>query len=93
VDSPACVVAGDKDLTPQLRRLLESAGQKLPESEPLLEINVDHPLVRKLSAETDDARFTVLSNVLLDHALLAEGTPLPNPAAYVRRMNELLLNG
>jgi molecular chaperone HtpG len=93
VDSPACVVAGDKDLTPQLRRLLESAGQKLPESKPLLEINVDHPLVRKLSAETDDARFTVLSNVLLDHALLAEGTPLPNPAAYVRRMNELLLNG
>jgi molecular chaperone HtpG len=92
VESPACVVASDKDLTPQLRRLLESTGQKLPESKPLLEINIDHPLVRKLSAETDDARFTALANVILDHALLAEGTPLPNPAAYVRRMNELLLN-
>lgn len=92
VDSPACVVAGDNDLTPQLRRLLEGTGQKLPETKPLLEINTEHPLVKKLSAETDDARFTALSNVILDHALLAEGTPLPNPAAYVRRMNELLLD-
>ncbi len=92
VDSPACVVASDNDLTPQLRRLLEGTGQKLPETKPLLEINTEHPLVKKLSAETDDARFTALSNVILDHALLAEGTPLPNPAAYVRRMNELLLN-
>ncbi|MGH8167713.1 MAG: molecular chaperone HtpG, partial [Woeseiaceae bacterium] len=92
VDSPACVVAGEQDLTPQLRRMLEASGQKLPESKPHLEINVEHPLVMKLSAERDEKRFEALSNVLLDHALLAEGAQLPNPAAYVRRMNQLLLD-
>jgi molecular chaperone HtpG len=92
VDSPACVIADEKDLTPQLRRMLEAAGQPLPEARPLLEINVEHPLVKRLSAEPDERRFEALSNVILDHALLAEGTPLANPAAYVRRMNELLLD-
>lgn len=92
VDSPACVIADEKDLTPQLRRMLEAAGQPLPEVKPLLEINVEHPLVKRLSAEPDERRFEALSNVILDHALLAEGTPLANPAAYVRRMNELLLD-
>jgi molecular chaperone HtpG len=91
VDSPACVVAAEQDLTPQLRRMLEAAGQKLPESKPVLEINVSHPLVEKLSAETDEGRFGELAHVLLDHALLAEGSQLENPAAYVQRMNRLLL--
>jgi molecular chaperone HtpG len=91
VDSPACVISSDDDLAPQMRRLLEATGQKLPESKPVLEINVEHPLVQKLSAETGEHRFEALSNVILDHALLAEGAPLDNPAAYVRRMNELLL--
>ena len=92
VESPACVVAGEQDLTPQLRRMLETAGQKLPESKPLLEINMEHPLVRKLSAERDDRRFADLSNIILDHALLAEGAQLDNPADYVRRMNQLLMD-
>lgn len=92
VDSPACVVAAEQDLTPQLRRMLEAAGQKLPESKPVLEINVSHPLVEKLSAEPDDERFGELAHVLLDHALLAEGSQLENPAAYVQRMNRLLLD-
>ncbi|HWM27388.1 MAG TPA: molecular chaperone HtpG [Woeseiaceae bacterium] len=92
VDSPSCVVAGEQDLTPQLRRMLEASGQKLPESKPHLEINVEHPLVMKLSAERDEKRFEALSNILLDHALLAEGAQLQNPAAYVRRMNQLLLD-
>jgi molecular chaperone HtpG len=74
-----------------LRRVLEAAGQKLPESKPLLEINMEHPLVRKLSAERDEKRFDALSNIILDHALLAEGAQLEDPAAYVRRMNQLLL--
>jgi molecular chaperone HtpG len=91
VDSPACVVASTNDLTPQLRRILQGTGQKLPAAKPLLEINVEHPLVAKLSAETDERRFEALSNIILDHALLAEGTQLSDPAAYVRRMNELLL--
>jgi molecular chaperone HtpG len=91
VDSPACVISSADDLAPQMRRLLEATGQKLPESKPVLEINVEHPLVRKLSAETGERRFEALSNVILDHALIAEGAPLDNPAAYVRRMNELLV--
>jgi molecular chaperone HtpG len=92
VDSAACVVSGDDDLSPQVRRMLEATGQELPESKPILEINVDHPLVARLSAETDDGRFDELSNIVLDHALLAEGTQLDNPAAYVHRMNKLLLD-
>ena len=92
VESPACVVASEQDLTLKLRRMLETAGQKLPESKPLLEINMEHPLVRKLSAERDDKRFADLSNIILDHALLAEGAQLDNPADYVRRMNQLLLD-
>jgi molecular chaperone HtpG len=91
VDSPACVVASDQDLAPQLRRMLEASGQALPESKPILEINIEHPLVKRLSAEPDDQRFGDLSNIVLDHALLADGTALTNPADYVQRMNQLLL--
>ena len=91
VNSPACVVTGEQDLTPQLRRMLEASGQELPESKPILEINIEHPLVLRLSAEADDERFSELSNIVLDHALLAEGAQLANPAEYVRRINQLLL--
>ena len=92
VESPACVIAAEQDLTPQLRRMLEASGQSLPESKPVLEINVTHPLIEMLSAESDDKRFDDLSNVVLDHALLAEGAALPNPAEYVRRMNKIMLD-
>ena len=92
VDSPACVVSGEHDLSPQIRRMLEASGQALPESKPILEINVDHPLVARLSGETDESRFDELSHIVLDHALLAEGSQLDNPAAYVHRMNRLLLD-
>ena len=92
VDSPACVVAGDNDLNPQLRRMLEASGQEIPDSKPILEINVEHPLVERLSAEADEGRFDDLSNIVLDHALLAEGSQLDNPAQYVQRMNKLLLD-
>jgi len=91
VESPACVVAGESELNPQLRRMLEASGQSLPESKPILEINVTHPLVLRLSAVTDDRRFSEISNIVLDHALLAEGSQLDNPAEYVKRMNALLL--
>ena len=91
VDSPACVVTGEQDLAPQLRRMLEASGQELPESKPILELNIGHPLVTRLSAEADDTRFCELSNIVLDHALLAEGAQLSNPAEYVRRINQLLL--
>ena len=91
VASPACVVAGESELNPQLRRMLEASGQTLPESKPVLEINIEHPLVNRLSAETNETRFDALANILLDHALLAEGSQLDSPAEYVQRMNELLL--
>ena len=92
VDSPACVVAGEQDINPQVRRMLQASGQELPDSKPILEINVEHPLVVRLSGEADDGRFGALSNIVLDHALLAEGSQLENPAEYVQRMNEYLLN-
>ena len=91
VDSPACVVAGKDDMGPQVRRMLEASGQSVPETKPILEVNIDHPLVTRLSAEPDESRFSALSEIVLDHALLAEGSQLDNPAEYVRRMNNLLL--
>lgn len=89
-DSPACVVTGEQDLTPQIRRMLEAAGQEVPETLPVLEVNVGHPLVEKLSGEQDDGRFTDLANIVLDQALLAESGQLSDPGAYLRRMNKLL---
>ncbi len=91
VDSPACVVSGKGDLSPSLKSMLEAGGQSLPQTMPILEVNVAHPLLERLAAETDDERFTALSNILLDHALLAEGRQIDNPADYVARMNRLLL--
>jgi molecular chaperone HtpG len=91
VGSPACVVAAETDLNPQLRRMLEASGQSIPESHPILEINIRHPLLRRLADEIDDGKFDDLSHVVLDHALLAEGSALDNPAAYVQRINKLLL--
>ena len=91
VESAACVVAAEDDLNPSLKRMLEASGQALPETKPILEVNIDHPLLGRLASETDDERFSALSHIVLDHALLAEGTQLDNPAAYVSRMNQLLL--
>ncbi|NNF40206.1 MAG: molecular chaperone HtpG, partial [Woeseiaceae bacterium] len=92
VDSPACVVAAEDDLNPQLRRMLEGSGQAMPESRPILEINVQHPLINRLSGEQDELRFSDLSHIVMDHALLAEGSSLEKPAEYVRRMNKLMLD-
>lgn len=90
-DSPACVVVPEHEMGAQMRRLLESAGQKLPESKPIFEINPEHPLVQRLDRETDEERFADLAEVLLDQANLAEGAHLADPAAYVQRLNKLLL--
>jgi len=92
VDSPACVVTTEQDLAPQLRRMLEASGQQLPESRPILEINIKHPLVARLEQESDSKRFADLSNIVLDHALLAEGAQLESPADYVQRINRYLLD-
>ncbi len=91
VESPACVVSSDEEMSPQIRRMLEASGQKIPESKPILEINVSHPLLERMQTEGDDNRFGELSKIVLDHALLAEGSQLDDPAEYVKRMNNLLL--
>lgn len=90
-DSPACLVAGEHDLSGNLARILKAAGQKAPESKPILEINPSHRLVEKLSAEADVARFADYAHVLFDQALLAEGGQLEDPASFVKRMNSLIL--
>lgn len=90
-DSPACLVVGKDDMGKQMRRMLESAGQDVPEVKQILEINIEHPLVNKLDEETDMDRFSDLSKVLYDQALLAEGSHLEDPASYVNRLNRLLL--
>ena len=90
-DSPACLVVGEHDMGAQMRRILEQAGQAVPDSKPVFEINPEHPLVQKLDQEPDEDRFTDLASVLFDQANLAEGGQLDDPAAYVGRLNKLLL--
>ncbi|MGX8882641.1 molecular chaperone HtpG [Methylovorus sp. SPW-M1] len=89
-DSPACLVAGENDLSGNLERLLKAAGQKTPDNKPILEVNPEHKLVAKLKTESDDGRFADLANLLFDQALLAEGGQLEDPASFVRRMNSLI---
>ena len=88
VDSPACLVTGDGELSPQLIRMLKQAGQAVPESKPILEINPEHPLVKKLEGS---AQFDDLANVIFDQAVIAEGGLPDDPAEYVKRINNLLL--
>jgi molecular chaperone HtpG len=90
-DSPACLVADEHEMSAHLQRLLKSAGQKAPGSKPILELNPDHPLVRRLKDETDDARARDWLELLVDQAVLAEGGQLDDPGAFVRRLNGMLL--
>ncbi|MRD48843.1 molecular chaperone HtpG [Caenimonas koreensis] len=87
VDSPACLVASDGGMSTQLARMLKQAGQKVPDLKPVLEVNAEHPLVKKL--ESSD-HFDDLAHILFDQALLAEGGLPEDPAAYVKRVNALL---
>ncbi len=88
VDSPACIVVEDGDMSAHLARLLKQAGQGAPSTQPILEVNAEHALVRRLAG--DDARFDDLAHILFDQALLAEGGQLDDPAAYVQRVTRLL---
>lgn len=92
VDTPSCVISeGNAMLTAQMRRLLEASGQKLPEEKFVLEINPDHAIIKKMSAETDEARFKNWAELVLDQALLADQRGLKDPVAYVKLVNSLLL--
>lgn len=90
-DSPACLVVQEDDIGAQMRRILESAGQSLPESKPVLEINPEHPLVQRLKQEGNESRRDDLIAVIHEQARLAGGDSLKDAAAYVRRINKLLL--
>lgn len=88
-ESPACLVADTNDISGNLGRLLKSAGQKVPDSKPFLEINPHHPMIQRLKYE--EAKFADWSHILFDQALLAEGGQLEDPASFVKRLNDLLL--
>ena len=90
-DSPACLVIGDYDMGLQMRRIMEAAGQQVPDAKPIFEINPEHPLIEKLDKEPDEDRFGELALVLFDQAGLAAGAQLDDPASYVSRLNKLLL--
>ncbi|WP_297837770.1 molecular chaperone HtpG [Pseudomonas sp.] len=90
-DSPAILAIGEQDLGLQMRQILEASGQKVPDSKPIFEFNPAHPLIAKLDAEQSEERFGDLSHILFDQAALAAGDSLKDPAAYVRRLNKLLV--
>ncbi|MBE0548872.1 MAG: molecular chaperone HtpG [Rubrivivax sp.] len=91
VDSPACIVVDEHDMSSHLARLLKQAGQDAPKGQPILEVNPAHALVKRLEATAEgDERFDDLAQILFDQALLAEGGQLEDPATYVQRINRLL---
>ena len=90
-DSPACLVVGAYDMGAQMRQIMEAAGQKMPDSKPTMEINPSHPLMERLNAELQEDRFEELAQIVFDQAALSEGRALDDPAAYVKRINKLLM--
>jgi len=90
VDSPSCVVVGQNDLSPHLQRMLKAAGQEAPSILPVLEINPEHALVKRVQSASEDT-FNDWASLLFEQALLADGSSLPDPTAFVRRVNQLLL--
>lgn len=88
--SPACLVVGENDMGEQMRKIMQAAGQAVPESKPILEINTGHPLVAKLAAEKDDENASRLAAILFDQAALSAGRQLENPAQFVQDLNKLM---
>ncbi len=90
-DSPACIVLNEQDMAMHMQRLLKEAGHELPSSKPVLEINPDHPIVKRLDSEKSKKKFADWSDILFDQALLAEGGQLDDPAGFVAKLNEMLV--
>ncbi len=90
-ESPACLVSDEYGMSMNLERILKAAGQKVPGTKPVLEVNAGHPIVKRLKNEADDARFADWSQLLFDQALLAEGGQLEDPGSFVKRLNDLML--
>ncbi|MBN4053323.1 molecular chaperone HtpG [Haliea sp. AH-315-K21] len=91
-ESPACIAVGEFDMNLQMRKIMEAAGQAVPDSKPIFELNLEHPLVTKLDEESDEDRFNELAAILFDQANLAEGGQLDDPGTFIRRLNKLLLD-
>lgn len=91
-ESPACLVVGDYDMSANLQRVLKQLGQEAPSVQPILEINVEHPIVQRMDQEQDEERFADLASILLDQATLAEGGALEDPASFVQKLNKLMLS-
>jgi molecular chaperone HtpG len=91
-ESPACLSIAEDDMGAQMRKIMEAAGQAMPESKPNLEINTAHPLIEKLDKEADEDRFNDLASILFDQASLAEGGQLDDPSSYIQKLNKLLLD-
>jgi len=91
-ESPACLVVDHYDMSQNLARVLKQLGQDAPMPTPIMEINIEHPLVQRLEAEKGEERFADLARVLFDQAFLAEGGQLEDPAGFVRRLNSLMLS-
>ena len=91
-DSPACIVLNEHDMAMHMQRILKEAGHELPSSKPILEINPDHPIVKKLKAEKSKQKFSDWSEILFDQALLAEGGQLEDPAGFVAKLNQMLVS-
>jgi molecular chaperone HtpG len=90
-ESAACLVLGEHDIGHRMRELLRTAGHEVPQTRPTLEVNLGHPLLARLASEGDEAKFTRLAMLMFDQAVLAEGRPLEDPAAFVRRLNDILM--
>jgi len=88
--SPACLVVGQDDMGEQMRKIMQAAGQAVPETKPILELNMEHPLVAKLADETEDENAGRLASVLFDQAALSAGRQLENPAQFVQELNKLM---
>ena len=90
-DSPACIVLNEQDMAMHMQRLFKEAGHEVPTSKPILEINPDHPIVKKLDAEKSKKKFADWSDILFDQAMLAEGGQLDDPAGFVAKLNDMLV--
>jgi molecular chaperone HtpG len=90
-DSPACLVVDDYEMSQNLARVLKQMGQDAPMPVPVIELNLEHPLLKRMDAEADEDKFNDLAQVIFDQALLAEGGQLEDPASFVHRLNRLLL--
>jgi len=91
-DSPACIVLNEQDMAMHMQRLFKEAGHEMPISRPVLEINPDHPIVKKLNAEKSKKKFDDWSSILFDQAILAEGGQLEDPADFVAKLNKMLVS-